>query len=118
MTMMAVPTYYGSLSLQAFMGITNNFKEEKYQWIEKFVHIVAWCLPCTISIVFAATENFNPYSSGCYISKAPQGCETDPDVTCQRGREIKNFQLIVGFVLFISLPRFSSIYNDSDVLLD
>ena len=33
---MAAPIYYGSLSLQALMGIRHGFKEEKYAWIEKY----------------------------------------------------------------------------------
>ena len=35
---MTVPVYYGSLVLQAFMGMKNNFEERKYKWIEKWIH--------------------------------------------------------------------------------
>eukprot|EP00579_Thalassiosira_antarctica_P023224 CAMPEP_0201987662 /NCGR_PEP_ID=MMETSP0904-20121228/91915_1 /ASSEMBLY_ACC=CAM_ASM_000553 /TAXON_ID=420261 /ORGANISM="Thalassiosira antarctica, Strain CCMP982" /LENGTH=328 /DNA_ID=CAMNT_0048541783 /DNA_START=183 /DNA_END=1172 /DNA_ORIENTATION=- len=94
---MTVATYYGSLSLQAFMGIKHNFKEEKYQWIEFPVHGVAWCIPAALSTIVVVTENFNPEGGGCAIAKAPQGCEADPDVPCQRGKDIDMVLYIVGF---------------------
>ncbi|KAL7540566.1 hypothetical protein ACHAXR_010214 [Thalassiosira sp. AJA248-18] len=103
-----IPIYYAALSLQAYMGIRNNFKEEKYRWIEKWVHLVACLFPCAISAVFAVTENLNPSGAGCYVSKAPRGCESDPDVPCTRGDDIKRFELIVGlsliFLYFIFPP--------------
>lgn len=34
--LLASPVYYGSLSAQAYLSIKNNFKEEKYKWIEKW----------------------------------------------------------------------------------
>mmetsp|Transcript_34684 Transcript_34684/g.60981 ORF Transcript_34684/g.60981 Transcript_34684/m.60981 type:complete len:393 (-) Transcript_34684:116-1294(-) len=97
MLTMTVATYYGSLSLQAFMGIKHNFKEEKYQWIEFPVHGVAWCIPAALSTIVVVTENFNPEGGGCAIAKAPQGCEADPDVPCQRGKDIDMVLYIVGF---------------------
>mmetsp|Transcript_1233 Transcript_1233/g.2683 ORF Transcript_1233/g.2683 Transcript_1233/m.2683 type:complete len:400 (-) Transcript_1233:37-1236(-) len=93
----AVSTYYGSLVLQAFLGMRNNFKEEKYRWIEIPVHIVAYCIPIAYAIIIVATENFNPSASGCWITGAPRGCESDPDVECQRGKDIKNLVQIPGF---------------------
>lgn len=58
--------------------------------------------------MFAVTDNFNPSGAGCYISKAPRGCEADPDVPCTRGEDIKKFELIVGlsliFLYFIVPP--------------
>ena len=65
---MTVAIYYGSLILQAFMGIKHNFKEEKYRWIEKYIHLFAFLFPLALSTVVAATENFNPYGSRTFIS--------------------------------------------------
>lgn len=96
---LAVPTYYASLGLQAFLGIKNNFREEKYKWIEKWIHLLAYCVPCAISIVFAATENFNPSGSGCYPGKAPLGCGMNPDVPCTRGMDLHSFGVIVALIL-------------------
>ena len=61
---MAVVIYYGSLILQAFMGIKHNFKEEEYRWIEKYIHLFAFLFPLALSTGVAVTENFNPAGSG------------------------------------------------------
>jgi len=90
-------TYYASLILQALLGIQNNFREENYGWIEIPIHLVAYCIPCVYAIVIAVTENFNPVGTGCYYAKAPRGCESDPEVACQRGQDIKYFLNFVAF---------------------
>ena len=97
MLSITVPTYYGALSLQAFLRIKSGFKEEKHQWIEYPIHLFAWCVPLAFSTVFALTENFNPSGSGCYVEKAPKGCQSDPDVPCQRGKDVDMVESIVGF---------------------
>ena len=94
---LAVPTYYGSLILQAYMGIRNNFQEEKYRWIEKWVHIIAYTLPTALAIVGVVTENFNPNAGGCSLTKYPPGCDSDPDVECLRGEDIDLVIYIIGF---------------------
>ena len=94
---MTVPMYYGSLVLQAFMAMRNSFKEERYRWIEKWIHIVALCYPCAVAIVIAVTENLNPAASGCWYAKSPQGCEADPDIDCKRGEDISALAYILGF---------------------
>jgi len=90
----SVATYYASLILQALMGLRNNFKEEKYRWIETPIHLVAYCIPCAISIVIAAHENFNPDGSGCWFGRAPRGCASDPAVKCERGHNLAFMGLI------------------------
>mmetsp|Transcript_8981 Transcript_8981/g.20253 ORF Transcript_8981/g.20253 Transcript_8981/m.20253 type:complete len:399 (-) Transcript_8981:112-1308(-) len=108
MLSLTVPVYYGSLGLQAYLSIKHNFNEEKYRWIEVPVHLVAWCIPCAISSVVAATENFNPGGSGCSIAAYPMGCDKDPDVACERGGGISSFVLIAGvgniFLYFMYTP--------------
>ena len=93
---MTVPAYYGSLVLQAFVGMKNNFEEQKYRWIEKLIHLVAWCIPLLIVTVLAATENINPSGSACWYAKYPKECDTTPDIDCERGKDIGAFALIVG----------------------
>mmetsp|Transcript_17450 Transcript_17450/g.37681 ORF Transcript_17450/g.37681 Transcript_17450/m.37681 type:complete len:168 (-) Transcript_17450:689-1192(-) len=48
---LTIPTYYGSLSLQAFMGMKRNFDEEKYDWIEKYGELFS----CGISCFYSTT---------------------------------------------------------------
>lgn len=101
-----VPFYYGSLSLQSYMAIKYKFQERNYLWIEKWVHLVAVCIPCALAIVPAVTENINPSASTCWIAKAPRGCEAS-DVPCARGEEISLFLYIFGLgqiALYFILP--------------
>eukprot|EP00581_Thalassiosira_minuscula_P007225 CAMPEP_0183706654 /NCGR_PEP_ID=MMETSP0737-20130205/3423_1 /TAXON_ID=385413 /ORGANISM="Thalassiosira miniscula, Strain CCMP1093" /LENGTH=335 /DNA_ID=CAMNT_0025934117 /DNA_START=183 /DNA_END=1190 /DNA_ORIENTATION=+ len=97
--LMAVPTYYGSLALQAFLGLKNNYNEDKYRWIEIPVHIIAYLIGSVYAIINAATNNFNPNGSGCWHAKAPWGCESDPDVPCERGEDTGNLGVIMGLTL-------------------
>ena len=84
---MTVPTYYVSLSLQAFVDIKNKCQEEKYQCIETSIHPLSWCVPAALASIVLFTENINPSGSSyyCYMVKAPQGCESDLDVPFKRG---------------------------------
>mmetsp|Transcript_33704 Transcript_33704/g.68714 ORF Transcript_33704/g.68714 Transcript_33704/m.68714 type:complete len:244 (+) Transcript_33704:777-1508(+) len=42
----------------------------------------------------AATENINPFGSGCFVASSPLGCQADPEVKCERGSD-QNFALII-----------------------
>mmetsp|Transcript_17135 Transcript_17135/g.32124 ORF Transcript_17135/g.32124 Transcript_17135/m.32124 type:complete len:450 (+) Transcript_17135:164-1513(+) len=95
---LTVATYYASLILSAFMGIRNNFKEEEYAWIELPIHVIAYCIPCGIASTIAATDNFNPSATGCWYAKTPRGCDSDPNVDCVRGQDIK----LVGYILWFT----------------
>jgi len=94
---MTVPIYYCSLALQAFLGIKHNFMEEKYKHVEKWIHIFAYTVPCGIALVPALTENINPSGAFCWVAKAPFGCETNPDVDCERGEDVGQFMYITRF---------------------
>ena len=105
---LTVMYYNASLVLQAYLGIKNNFNEEKYTWIEKWVHFVAWCAPLGWAITFAVKENFNPVIVGCAISKAPLGCDlSGSGVPCERGTlsELAEKVFAVShFLIFLLFP--------------
>lgn len=101
MCVLTTPVYYGSLSVQAYMAIKNSFREEKYKWIEKWIHLVAICVPFALSMIVVARENFNASIGSCFLRKAPMGCEADPNVACERGKGIKYLELIVGLGLLL-----------------
>jgi len=95
---LAVPTYYGAFVLQAFMGIKNNFNEQKYVWIEKWIHLAAYLIPSAYAIIIAATNNFNPNGSGCWYAKWPKGCDnSNPEAPQCRGDDIDLIMYIIGF---------------------
>ena len=105
---LAVMYYNASLVLQAYLGIKNNFNEEKYTWIEKWVHFVAWCVPLGWAITFAVKENLNPVNIGCLIAKAPLGCDLNgSDVSCERGTlsDLPEIVFAVShFLIFLLFP--------------
>ena len=49
-TYVAFPFYYASFSVLALVSVKNNFKEEKYAWIEKWIHLGAYIPPLIFSI--------------------------------------------------------------------
>ena len=103
---LAVMYYNASLVLQAYLGIKNNFNEEKYMWI--WVHFVAWSVPLGWAITFAVKENLNPVNIGCLIAKAPLGCDLNgSDVSCERGTlsDLPEIVFAVShFLIFLLFP--------------
>lgn len=104
----AVMYYNASLVLQAYLGIKNNFNEEKYTWIEKWLHFFAWCAPLGWAITFAVKENFNPVLIGCAISKAPLGCNLNGSgMSCERGTLSESAEKVFAashFLIFLLFP--------------
>lgn len=112
MLVQTVPLYYASLGLQSYMNIRSNFNEEQYVWIEKWIHLTAIFVPCGVATIVAATQNFNPNGSGCWISKAPLGCKADPSIPCERGSDITLLLYIFGmgqFLLYFVFPPTASL---------
>lgn len=108
MSAVAVMYYNASLVLQAYLGIKNNFNEEKYTWIEKWLHFFAWCAPLGWAITFAVKENFNPVLIGCAISKAPLGCDLNGSgMSCERGTLSESAEKVFAashFLIFLLFP--------------
>ena len=42
------------------VAVKNNFQEEKYAWMEKWIHVEAYLLPVTLAIVAAVEGWINP----------------------------------------------------------
>ena len=94
---LTVAIYVASLSICSYLSIKYKFNEEKYKWIEKWMHIAALSLPFAFATTTAAMENINPNAGGCFIASYPQRCNTNPDVPCVRGGgKIKLVSLIFG----------------------
>ncbi|KAL7499879.1 hypothetical protein ACHAWT_008727 [Skeletonema menzelii] len=53
----AFPFYYASFSVLALVSVKNNFKEEKYAWMEKWIHIGAYVPPLMFAI-FATVKGW------------------------------------------------------------
>lgn len=70
----AVPVYYASYS---YLAVKSNYKQDKFQWIEKWVHAVAFITPLTLCSVVAANDSFNPKGTGCFIASSPFLCENE-----------------------------------------
>lgn len=59
----AFPFYYASFSVLALVSVTHNFKEEKYAWIEKWIHLGAY-IPPSIFLIYAAVATITGSSLG------------------------------------------------------
>mmetsp|Transcript_18937 Transcript_18937/g.39914 ORF Transcript_18937/g.39914 Transcript_18937/m.39914 type:complete len:408 (-) Transcript_18937:73-1296(-) len=78
---MAFPFYYASFSIYAYVAVTNNYKEEKYAWMEKWIHIGAYLPPLTLAIVAAVNDWIQPGLSYCTLD-IPGNCEFQVDPNC------------------------------------
>ncbi|KAL7512580.1 hypothetical protein ACHAXN_009597 [Cyclotella atomus] len=81
-----VAVYYASLGVYSYFAIKNNFKQEQFKWIEKWIHLVAYVLPTILCSVVTVHESFNPRGTGCFIAASPFLCEKDHEnIDCDRG---------------------------------
>merc|ERR1740130_562430 len=73
---MCIPLYYVFLSCYSWVVIVyGNFNPKKYQWIEKYIHIIVHIYPIASSIYLLCIEAFNSTGLGqCWISSIPFGC--------------------------------------------
>ena len=85
---LAFPFYYSSLSVMAFVAVKNNFQEEKYQWMEKWIHVGAYIPPLILASVAAAKDYIHPAMAFCSIM-LPTDCTTWIEPSCDD--ESKNF---------------------------
>ena len=70
---MAFPFYYASISVCAYLAVKSNFDEEKYAWIEKWIHLGAYALPLSLAIASLAKGWYGPGLAFCILS---------PNVSC------------------------------------
>merc|ERR1711907_519540 len=74
-------------------GVTNNYEKSKYNWIEKYIHVIAHLVPLMVALTFLGMEGFNNLQVGtCYVSHYPYGCEVPGHerefVPCERGPRV------------------------------
>jgi hypothetical protein len=103
-----VPVYYASLSIYSFLAVKNNFRQEEYIWIEKWIHAVAYIVPLTLCLIVLVKDSFNPRGTGCSIAASPLGCERDPAVQCVRGGILSDVLIVVlafgNVVIYLIIP--------------
>jgi hypothetical protein len=69
---------------------------------------VAYSVPISVASVCAATGNFSPNGSGCWIGPNPPGCESNPNVTCT-SKDIRLLRLLTQAILlflYLVFPPF------------
>lgn len=100
-TQQASYCYYCLMALYSFQAVRNNFNEEKYLWMEKWIHLAVHIWPFGSAFYLLAIESFN-FSGhyACWINSSPVGCGNDTGIVCERGPQ--NNQLIA--IIFAGLP--------------
>lgn len=100
---LAFPFYYASLSVYAYLALKNNFQEEKYVWIEKWIHMGAYALPLAVGIAGLVKGWFHSALAFCR-NDLHVTCDFDEDPDCQSKHAISTvsaFVVIVGIELSI-----------------
>ncbi|VEU35650.1 unnamed protein product [Pseudo-nitzschia multistriata] len=99
---MAAPTYFIGLSVYAWAVVAYaNFDAKKYQWIEKYIHILANGYAWGSAIYILSIQGFN--HSGfhiCWIASIPFGCGDETDIECTRGPQ--NISQVMS--IFVGIP--------------
>jgi len=72
----AFPFYYASFSVLALVSVKNNFKEEKYAWMEKWIHLGAY-VPPLIFAIYATVKGW--IKAGVALCTFTFYIEVDPD---------------------------------------
>mmetsp|Transcript_11422 Transcript_11422/g.24261 ORF Transcript_11422/g.24261 Transcript_11422/m.24261 type:complete len:327 (+) Transcript_11422:178-1158(+) len=102
--------YYASLSIYTLMAVKHNFREEKYQWIEKWIHGISIGVPLIFSIVGVAGHFFRAGLAYCHLTFM-RTC--DPSVNgdlqeCRGGRYTLLFHVPYIWIITVSFLTSSS----------
>ena len=85
------------------LALKNNFQEEKYVWIEKWIHMGAYALPLAVGISGLVKGWYHPALAFCR-NDLHVTCDFDEDPDCQSKHAISTvsaFVVIVGIELSI-----------------
>ena len=77
----AFPFYYASFSILALVSVKNNFKEEQYAWMEKWIHLGAYVPPFIFVLVAAAHGWIKPGYGLCSYRFYPTAGNPHPNET-------------------------------------
>lgn len=102
----AIPLYYGSLSIYCFLAIRADFKESKIRWIEPWIHGTIHVITVIPSIILVITNNLNPSGPLCWIEASPPKCTKEKNIPCVRG---DGDQADLLLLIFIGIPIYSMI---------
>jgi len=77
--------YYGGFCLYSYVAVLNDFDKKKYQWCEKWIHIIVHSYTLTTGIYGLSVAGYNPVKGFCKMASYPIDCETSDEVECERG---------------------------------
>ena len=79
------------------IAVKNNFQEEKYVWIEKWIHIGAYLVPLCLAIVCAAKGWFVPGLTFCRNDMQGK-CDIFKDEECHHEHAIKSYSVFTSII--------------------
>ena len=85
------------ISFQSVIAVKNNFQEEKYVWIEKWIHIGAYLVPLCLAIVCAAKGWFVPGLTFCRNDMQGK-CDIFKDEECHHEHAIKSYSVFTSII--------------------
>lgn len=98
-----VPSYYCALSVYSYVAVRNNFKVEKYKWIERWIHLGVYVYPIASGVYLWTIEALNYSGHTCWVASVPLACGNGSGELCTRGpQNLGDIQwLFVGAPLII-----------------
>lgn len=81
----SAPIYFLSLQVYYLCVIKYELNSDYMEKVEPFFHGVPITFGLVSAIIPVATESMNPGTSWCWIQASPMGCQSDPNIECNRG---------------------------------
>lgn len=103
---LAFPFYYASISVSLCLAVKNNFQEERYRWIERWIHVGAFLPPLSFAIASAVKGWYIPDLTYCSVDLG--------DFRIVFATVIISELLIAIIAIMVLLSKFESVQRDFD----
>ena len=90
-----------SLFLNLDVALRNNFQEEKYVWIERWIHLGAYALPLALAITALAMDGYSAALGFCR-NDIHGSCDIFNDVECHHSHATERYSAFI-FIIGIEL---------------
>jgi hypothetical protein len=89
--------YFAALCLYYNLVIRHGWSDRKLKTVEKYLHLAPLVIVLGTSLAIIPLDLYNNASLWCWIADVPAGCDTDPDIECERGHDADLYRILFYF---------------------